>query len=64
MMEDPAFPSDTYAIKSQIAHHGFEPNESLLLARPREGEFAIRQEDIQTLLDKHGDQIALVLSLA
>ena len=31
LMEDPAFPSDTYAIKSQIAHHGFDPNDSLLL---------------------------------
>ena len=28
LMEDPAFPSDTYAIKSQIAHHGFDPDES------------------------------------
>jgi kynureninase len=61
LMEDPAFPSDTYAIKSQIAHHGFEPNESLLLARPREGEHAIRQEDIEVLIEKHGDEIALVL---
>ncbi len=61
LMEDPAFPSDTYAIKSQIAHHGFDPNESLLLARPREGEYAIRQEDIEALLEKHGDEIALVL---
>jgi len=60
-MEDPAFPSDTYAIKSQIAHRGFDPNESLLLARPREGEYAIRQEDIEALLEKHGDEIALVL---
>ncbi|MBA3385588.1 MAG: kynureninase, partial [Chthoniobacterales bacterium] len=34
LMEEPAFPSDTYAVKSQIAHHGFHPNESLLLARP------------------------------
>jgi kynureninase len=61
LMEDPAFPSDTYAIKSQIAHHGFEPNESLLLARPREGEFTLRQEDLDTLIEKEGDEIALVL---
>ena len=61
LMEDPAFPSDTYAIKSQIAHHGFAPNESLLLARPRAGEQAIRQDDIEALLEKHGDEIALVL---
>ena len=61
LMEAPAFPSDTYAIKSQIAHHGFAPDESLLLARPREGEHALRQEDIESLLEKEGDQIALVL---
>ncbi len=61
LMEDPAFPSDTYAIKSQIAHHGFEPDESLLLAKPREGEHAIQQEDIEALIEKQGDQIALVL---
>jgi len=61
LMEDPAFPSDTYAIKSQIAHHGFGPNESLLLARAREGEHTIRQEDIAALLEKHGHETALVL---
>ena len=61
LMEDPAFPSDTYAIKSQIVHHGFEPDESLLLARPRAGEQSIRQEDIEALIEKEGDQIALVL---
>ncbi len=61
LMEDPAFPSDTYAIKSQIAHHGFAPDESLLLARPREGEWTIRPEDIAALLERQGDEIALVL---
>ena len=61
LMEDPAFPSDTYAIKSQIAHHGFDPHEALVLARPREGEFTVRQEDIEALLEKHCDEIALVL---
>jgi kynureninase len=61
LMEEPAFPSDTYAIKTQIAHHGFDPNDALVLARPREGEFAIRQDDIEAVLEKEGDQIALVL---
>jgi len=61
LMEEPAFPSDTYAVKSQIVHHGFDPNDALVLARPREGEFTIRQDDIQDLLEKNGDQIALVL---
>src|ERR1700686_945574 len=61
LMEEPAFPSDTYAIKSQIVHHGFDPKEALILARPREGEFVVRQDDIETALEKHGDQIAVVL---
>jgi kynureninase len=61
LMEEPAFPSDTYAIKTQIAHHGFDPKEALVLARPREGEFTVRQDDIEAALEKEGDQIALVL---
>jgi kynureninase len=61
LMEEPAFPSDTYAIKTQIAHHGFDPKEALVLARPRDGEFTVRQDDIKDLLEKQGDQIALVL---
>ena len=61
LMEEPAFPSDTYAIKSQIVHHGLDPKEVLILARPRKGEFTIRQEDIEPALDKHGEQIAVVM---
>src|SRR2546423_8547922 len=34
LMEEPAFPSDTYAIKTQIVHNGLEPKEALVLARP------------------------------
>jgi kynureninase len=61
LMEEPAFPSDTYAIKTQIAHHGLDPREALILARPRKGEFTIRHEDIEAALDKHGEQIAVVM---
>jgi len=61
LMEEPAFPSDTYAIKSQIVHHGFDPKEALILARPRDGEFTVRRDDIETALKKHGEQIAVVV---
>jgi kynureninase len=61
LMEEPAFPSDTYAIKTQIAHHGFDPKEALVLARPRGGEFTVRQDDIEAVLEEQGEQIALVL---
>ena len=60
-MEEPAFPSDTYAVKTQIIHHGFDPNESLILARPRRGELIIRTEDILDLIEKQADQLALVM---
>jgi len=61
LMEEPAFPSDTYAIKTQITHHGLDPKDTLILARPRKGEFAIRQEDIEAALEKYGQQIAIVM---
>src|SRR5213596_4362691 len=61
MMEEPAFPSDTYAIKTQIAHHGLDPRDALILARPRKNEFTIRTEDIVDLIQKHADQFAVVI---
>jgi kynureninase len=61
LMEDPAFPSDTYAIKTQIVHHGLDPDEALILARPRKGEFVIRMEDVLDLIDRHADDLAVVM---
>src|SRR5438874_9181683 len=61
LMEDPAFPSDTYAIKTQIVHHGLDPKNTLILARPRKGEFAVRTEEIVDLIEKHRDQLAVVM---
>jgi kynureninase len=61
LMEEPAFPSDTYAIKTQIVHHELDPKDALILARPRKGEFTIRTEDIIALIEKHGDQLAVVM---
>jgi kynureninase len=61
LMEDPAFPSDTYAIKTQIAHHGLDPRDALILARPRKGKFTIQTEDIVDLIEKHADGLAVVM---
>jgi kynureninase len=61
LMEEPAFPSDTYAIKTQIAHHGLDPNDALILARARKAEFTIRTEDIVDLIEKHADELAVVM---
>src|SRR3982075_260501 len=61
LMEEPAFPSDTYAIKTQIAHHGLDSKDALVLASPRKGEFTPRTEEIVDLIEKHADQLAVVL---
>src|SRR5438309_9086075 len=61
LMEDPAFPSDTYAIKTQIIHQGLDPKDALILARPRSGEFTVRTEEILDLMEKHADELAVVL---
>jgi kynureninase len=61
LMEDPAFPSDTYAIKTQIRHHGFDPRDALVLARPRKGEFTVRTEDVVDLVEKNRDTLALIM---
>src|SRR4029079_19003316 len=61
LMEEPAFPSDTYAIKTQLIHHRLDPKDTLVLARPRKGEYTVRTEDILDLIEKHADQLAVVM---
>src|SRR5438132_6731133 len=61
LMEDPAFPSDTYAIKTQIVHHGLDPKDALILARPRQGKFTARNEDIVDLIEKNRDKLAVIM---
>ncbi len=61
LMDDPAFPSDTYAIKTQIVQRGLDPREALVLVRPRKDEFAIRTEDIVDLIEKNREQLAVVM---
>jgi kynureninase len=61
MIEADAFPSDIYAVKSQLIHHGFDPDEGLIMLQPKEGEHCVWQEDIEAEIRKHGDQLALIL---
>jgi kynureninase len=60
LIESNAFPSDHYAVESQIKFHGYDPKTSLLEIKPPEGESAIRTEDIEELIDNKGDSIALI----
>ncbi|HMK27099.1 MAG TPA: kynureninase [Chitinophagaceae bacterium] len=59
--EAKAFPSDQYAFETQAKHHGFDPTDAVIEVSPREGEYAIRTEDILSTIKKHGDSIAVVL---
>ena len=61
MIEGDAFPSDKYAVQSQLRFHGFDPNEGLIELQPREGEVLLRQEDILESIDRHGEELALVM---
>src|SRR5437879_351001 len=61
LMEEPAFPSDTYAIKTQLVHHGLDPKDALILPRPRKGAFTIQTEDVVDLREEHADQLAVVM---
>ena len=61
LMEEPAFPSDTYAIKTQIIHHGLDPKDALVLARRRKGEFTVRTDDVIELIEKQANQLAVVM---
>lgn len=59
--EAKAFPSDQYAMQSQVAFHGYDPNDAIIEVTPREGEYIIRNEDILAAIEQHKDSLALVL---
>ncbi len=61
VIEGGAFPSDRYAVKSQLRYHGFDPATSLIELKPRPSEATLRQEDIEALLEREGKSIALVM---
>lgn len=61
LIEQSAFPSDDYAAQSQLRFHGFRPEEGLIRLGPHEGEVALRDEDILSVIDREGDQLALIL---
>jgi len=59
--EAKAFPSDQYAFETQAKYHGFDPADAVIEVSPREGEYAIRTEDILSTIKQHGDSVAVVL---
>ncbi len=61
IIEADAFPSDIYAVESQIKHHGYSIEQALIKLTPRENESIIRTEDIAEIIEREGDEIALIM---
>jgi len=61
IIESDAFPSDRYAVQTQLEFHGFNTKEGLIEWKPRDGEELLHIEDLETILDQQGDEIALLL---
>jgi len=55
------FPSDRYAIASQIKFHGFDPEESMIELKPNGGDEIVSIGNVQQMIEEQGDQIALIL---
>jgi kynureninase len=61
LIESGAFSSDQHAVASQIAWHRLDPASALVLATPRVGEDLLRHDDIEATIDRHANELALVL---
>lgn len=61
LIEAHAFPSDHFAVESQIRQRGLDPADSLVVLSPRDGEQTLRADDIMATIAEHGDELALVM---
>lgn len=61
IMEAGAFPSDQYAVETQVKHHGFDWDAAVIEIAPREGEQTLRHEDILSLIETNGASVAMVM---
>lgn len=60
LCEAKAFPSDQYALESQVRFHGFDPEEAIIEVFPRPNEYCIRHEDILSAIEKNKNELALI----
>ena len=60
LCEGGAFPSDQYAIDSQVRFHGYNPADAVIELYPRQGEPAVRHEDVLSAIEKNKNELALI----
>ncbi len=61
VVEEAAFPSDTYAVLTHAASRGLDPEQAVVRLKPREGENSLRDEDVVEYLEREGKSVALVM---
>ncbi|KAL8947119.1 MAG: hypothetical protein Q9222_006564 [Ikaeria aurantiellina] len=62
ILEGKAFPSDYYAVESQIRHHNFDPGQAMILIEPSDPDQSIvTTAHIMSVIDKHASSTALIL---
>ena len=61
LIEKSAFPSDRYAICSQLEFHGLDPQRHLIEVAPRPGESGLRTADLAEAIERAGSRLALAL---
>ncbi|MFT6293120.1 MAG: kynureninase [Ilumatobacter sp.] len=61
LLESHAFPSDHFAVESQIRQRGFDPADSMVIIEPRQGEETLHPDDILAAIAEHGNELALVM---
>ncbi len=61
IVEAGAFPSDLYALETQCLFHGYDPNTAIIEVSPKPGAHILETTDIVNCIEKHADQLAMVL---
>jgi len=61
IMEAGAFPSDQYAMETQVKMHGFHPEDAIIELKPKKGKHCIDTKDILETIEKTGDKLAMVM---
>jgi kynureninase len=60
LLEAKAFPSDYYAIASQVSLHGFDPETSIIQVQPRKGAYTLETQDVLDVIKREGGQVCLI----
>lgn len=60
IIEDHAFPSDRYAVISELGMHGYSEDNGLIILKNRPGEHHLRTEDICSTIEENGESVAVI----